>query len=120
MSYDEMPDDNSKLAEIEVTFPRLSPDDTSQCPVAVAEIVEYLQVECAFPGTVTADQLEFLRTAQVANDRYWLWLFRESDGTKCYATVAQSPTGTRCIGYEEDYYGLTPDPFLLGDYHNVF
>lgn len=37
-----------------------------------------------------------------------------------YATVAVEPDGTQTVDYETDYYGLTPEQFILGDYHRVF
>lgn len=120
LSYDEMPEDNQQLADLAVSFPHLDPDDEASCPVSLEDLLGYLNVECADPGTATAKQLSFLRTAQVEQQRYWIWEFREQDGTKCYATVAQSQAGDTCIGYDEDYYGLSPEQFILGDYHNVF
>jgi len=120
LNYDEMPEDNELLANVEVSFPRLEPDDEVSCPASIDALLAYLNVECADPGSATAKQLTFLRTAEVEKQRYWIWEFREQDGTKCYATVSQSATGETCIGYDEDYYGLSPEQFILGDYHNVF
>ena len=48
------------------------------------------------------------------------WSFQESDGADCFVTVSASPDGTICTGYEENYYQLTPEQFMLGDYYNVF
>jgi hypothetical protein len=57
--------------------------------------------------SVQANQLRFLRTALVERHRYWIWSFHEADGRACYLTVSLSPDRARCIGYEENYYGLT-------------
>lgn len=120
ISFEEMPEDNAELASIAIEFPRLQPDSAESCPVSLADVVAYLRLESPDYESVQANQLRFLRTALVADHRYWIWSFRESDGTECFVTVSESPDGTTCTGYEEDYYGLTPEQFMLGDYHNVF
>jgi len=118
--YDHMPEDNSELAKVNVDFPRLDPDTAESCPTPLDDIVEYLRMESTDGDAVDASQLTFRRTAQVADRRYWIWSFRESDGSNCYVTVSVGPDGDDSIGYEEDYYGLTPEQFMLGDYHQVF
>ena len=42
------------------------------------------------------------------------------DIVECYVTATVSPDGSTSIGYEENHYGLSPEQFILGDYHNVF
>ena len=118
--FNEMPEDNAELANIEIEFPRLQPNKPDSCPVAPDDVVEYLRMESADAESVEASQLHFMRTALVADHRYWIWSFRESDGSDCFVTVSVSPDGTTCTGYEENYYGLSPEQFMLGDYHQVF
>lgn len=69
--------------------------------------------------SLAAEDLTFLRTALVDQTRYWIWSFDEPDGDRAYATVSAGPEGVS-VGYETDYYGLTPEQFILGDYHDVF
>jgi hypothetical protein len=116
-----MPEDNADLGTLLVEFPRLDPDTASSCPVLLEELLDYLSDEVPGGERLRPDDLRFLRTAQVADQRYWIWSFSEPDGGDlAYATVALGPGGTQTVGYETDYYGLTPEQFMLGDYHNVF
>lgn len=118
--FDEMPEDNAELASISVEFPMLRSNTAESCPVPLSDVVEYLRRESTDGDAVQPEQLSFLRTAQVAEQRYWIWAFQEADGSPCYVTVSVSPEGSSCIGYEENYYNLTPEQFMLGDYHEVF
>jgi hypothetical protein len=118
--FDNMPEDNARLAHISIDFPLLQLNTSESCPVPLSDVVEYLRLELPDGDTINARRLKFLRTAQVAEQRYWIWAFQEADGTHCYITVATTPEGSSCIGYEENYYKLTPEQFMLGDYHNVF
>lgn len=117
---EDMPEDNEELANLAVQFPSLSAETPDSCPVPLSDIVEYLRAESADGEAVQAGQLRFLRTAGVADHRYWIWSFKEEDGTVCYVTVSEAPDGSTCVGYEENAYGLTPEQYMLGDYHNVF
>lgn len=83
-------------------------------------MVECLRLESPDGDSIDTGGLSFLRTAQVADKRYWIWALQEADGSRCYVTVAISPEGRSCIGYEENYYELTPEQFMLGDDHQVF
>jgi hypothetical protein len=116
-----MPDDNADLSTVTVTFPRLPDDSAAGCPVPVSDLLEYLAMEVPDGDSLSAEQLTFLRTADVEGTQYWIWRFREPDGDNAYATVSVAPGGSRTtIGYDADYYGLTPEQFILGDYHQVF
>ena len=116
-----MPEDNHDLALVQVSFPPLADDSPASCPVSVSEVLEYLAAEAPGGETLEPSDLFFLRTAQVADVRYWIWRFFEPDGgDEAYVTVAQEQDGLTCVGYDANYYGLTPEQFLLGDYHNVF
>ncbi|MFW2336061.1 hypothetical protein [Ilumatobacter sp.] len=114
-----MPDDNAQLASVQVEFPRLEPDSVDGCPVSSDELLRYLADEVPDGESIVADDLIFLRTAQVDQTRYWIWSFNEPDGDRAYATVSAGPAGTT-IGYEADYYALSPEQFIVGDYHSVF
>lgn len=120
ISFDQMPEDNAELAHMEIEFPQLQHNTSESCPISLDEIVEYLRAESLDGDSVTTDQLQFLRTALVADYRYWIWSFRESDNMDCYVTVSISSDGITCTGYEVNYYNLTPEQFMLGDFHQVF
>lgn len=116
-----MPDNNADLALVQAEFPRLADDSAASCAVPLDDILRYLADEVPGGEALTADALTFVRTAQVADTRYWLWRFNEPDGGEpAYATVSVLPTGQCTIGYDDNYYGLTPEQYILGDYHQVF
>jgi hypothetical protein len=117
---EEMPEDNAGLANVEIEFRCLEADTAESCPVPLDEIIDYLRLESSDLDAVHADQLRFVRTAQVAEQSYWIWAFRESDGSDCYVTVAVSPDGSASLAYAENYYGLSPEQHMLGDYHGMF
>ncbi len=117
IKYEDMPEDNADIAKIEIDFPRLANNTAESCPSPMREITEYLHREAE---TVTADELEFIRTAQVEEHCYWIWRFPDEGGDECYVTVWTRPDGTECIGYDFNHYGLTPEQFILGDYHEVY
>jgi hypothetical protein len=115
-----MPDDNDDLAKVAIDFPRLDPDSPARCPRSMDDIQAYLALEDADLDAVEKRELRFLRTALVEQTRYWIWDYREADGALCYVTVAESPDGTNCLGMDGNWHGLTPEQFILGDYHQVF
>ncbi len=119
ITRDEMPENNKDIAKIEVDFPRLLNDAPNSCPVPMTEILHYLSVESPDGDAIKAADLRFLRTAQVAEAEYWIWGFNESDGAKCYVTVWRKGRET-CVGYDEDYWGLTPEQYMLADYHHMW
>ena len=116
----DLPADNAKLANLDVDFPRLDPDTPESCPEPLSAVVDYLRLESPDGDVVQGHQLKFIRTAQVADRAYWIWSYQEADGSNTLVTVAVTPDGTSCIGYEANYYGLTPEQFMLGDYYQVF
>ena len=120
ITADEMPDDNAKLAGLEVDFDRLEPDTAESCPLAEAVILDYLRDEVP-GGGVPLEDLRFLRTALVGTSNYWIWSFPDpTDGSAAFLTVSLSIDGQATVGYEENYYNLTPEQFMLGDYYRAF
>ena len=120
LNADQMPDDNAELAYVEIDFPRLANDTPASCPVPLTDLLRYLGDEAPGGEALAADDLSFLRTAQVEDTRYWIWRFNEPGGSDAaYATVSDGPKGAT-LGYGDDFYGLTPEQFMLGDYHQVF
>lgn len=120
LTFDEMPDDNADLANVEARFPRLPEDSPASCPVPMEDVLEYLAIEVPDGAKLTAGDMAFRRTARVADTDYWVWSLNEPDGQPAYVTVSVDDSGTETIGYEADYYGLSPEQFVLGDYHQVF
>jgi hypothetical protein len=121
LTASEMPDDNADLAQVRVEFERLAPDSPAACPVGVDELLAYLTDEVPHGESLSADDLAFVRTARVEESEYWLWRFREPgvSGDDAYASVSRSGQAVT-LGYEANYYALTPEQFILGDYHQVF
>lgn len=116
LTYEEMPEDNKDLAKVEVAFPRLREDSAESCPVPMLDVVEYLALE---GEDVSKAELVFLRTAQVAESRFWIWRFADAEGRECYATV-ETRGRSSIISYDTNWYGLSPEQFMLGEYHGVF
>jgi hypothetical protein len=121
LTADEMPDDNADLANVEVDFPRLDPDSPAACPVPLTDLLVYLAGEVPDGDSLAATDLTFVRTARVAEAEYWVWRFREPgpQGDDAFATVSRSGQ-QETLGYEANYYGLSAEQFVLGDYHQVF
>ena len=114
LSLEEMPDNNEDLAKIDVDFPPIPDADTVDPDSFSPQLLDYLELEEFTPD----GELTFLRTALVETTSYWIWEFT-SDGEKAYVTFAKDDHGS-CVGCETDYYSLTPEQYMLGDYHNCF
>ena len=112
MTADQMPDDNAKLANIPVQLPEVPLSGIAAPESFVSDIREYLEIEDYEPD----GKLQFLRTADVDGTLYYIWKF-QSAGDDCYATVSISD-GSDCIGCNENHWGLTPEQFIMADYHN--
>lgn len=115
LSYEEMPEDNEELAKIEVDFPHVSFKEVSEPKVIEPHLLDYLKRE----GYKPDGELQFLRTAQVEDIVYWIWVFT-SQGEKTYATATQDEEGNTSVGCDTDYYSLTPEQYILGDFHDCF
>ena len=115
LSYEEMPEDNAELAKIKIDFPHAPTNEASSSKELEPELLEYLDVE----GFPSAGSLTFLRTALVEDTVYWIWALY-SDEEKIFATAARDKEGNVTLGCETDYYGLSPEQYILGDYYNCF
>jgi hypothetical protein len=120
LSYEQMPKDNADLARVRVSFPYLEDNSARTSPASMDEILNYLASEVPDGDVVEPKDLHFIRTARVAQHDYWIWRFTESDGSEAYVTVSRRPDGQISLGYDSNYYGLSPEQFMLGDYHQVF
>jgi hypothetical protein len=120
VSADDMPEDNADLARLVVKFDRLLDDSPQSSPVAIQDVLDYLTREVPGGDLLSATDLTFQQTAAVGTTRYWIWSFDEPDGGEpAYATVSED-NGQLTVGYDANYYGLTPEQFMLGEYHGVF
>lgn len=121
ITYDEMPDDNADLADVNVTFPRLVRDSPESCPTSMKQILGYLAREVPGGRSLSGADLEFLRTADVEGTAYWIWRFSEpTGGDEAFVVTSVKPDGTVTITYDTNHYDLSPEQFILGDYYNVF
>ncbi len=114
ISFEEMPEDNEDLAKININFLPVPESKSIDPNMFIRHMLEYLELE----GFKPDDELQFLRSALVEGTAYWIWKFT-SDNEKCYATV-EKDENTTCYGCDTDYYGLTPEQFILGTYHQCF
>ena len=112
------PPDPEELPTLDVELPLLAGNSAASSPVPTTEILEYLAHEAA-PEQPTESDLQFLRTARVEDADYWIWRYDESTGAQCYVTVSRRPDGQTTLGYEENYDRLTPEQFMLGEYHGM-
>lgn len=115
LTYEEMPEDNKELSKIAIDFPHVTFDEVSAPEVIEPHLLDYLKREGYSPD----GELKFLRTAKVEDTVYWIWNFI-SDGEKTYATATQDKNGDTSLGCDTDCYGLTPEQYILGDYHECF
>jgi hypothetical protein len=115
IAYEDMPEDNKDLAKIEIDFEHVSFDKVSEPTEIEPYLLDYLNREGYSPDT----SVSFVRTAQVADITYWIWEYL-SDGEKTYATATQDKNGDTSLGCDTDYYDLTPEQYMLGDFHNCF
>ena len=110
---DQMPDGNADLANIPVELPPAPSELLSTPEVFLDDITEYLELE----GYIPDQELRFLRTALVEESVYYIWSF-ESGGDSCFVTVSIRSDGSQCIGCNENHRGLSPEQFIMADYHN--
>jgi len=117
---DDLPRDNAELAKMAVSFKRLSPDSPVTCPASLDSLLDYLELEVPHGDLLTEEDLSFIRTANVKGANYWIWSFHEPGGDEAFATVCREPDGTTVIGFDSNYYRLSPEQFILGSYYRVF
>jgi hypothetical protein len=116
--YEQMPENNEDLASLSVSFPFLEPNTPEKCPVSIEDLLDYLSVESE--EGITADDLEFIRTAKVAKENYWIWRFIDSYGDECFAWVRDRRWGSTVTSFDKNHYHLTPEQYMLANYHEIF
>jgi hypothetical protein len=102
---------------VSVTFPRLADDTQDSCPCSPEEILEYVQTESGDLDNASRSRLVFLRTAQVAETRFWLWSYSESDGDALFVTCRLDSDGIATLGIASGN-GLNAEQFLLAEYYD--
>ena len=111
-----MPEHRADLASVPVDFPNLDPAQTSRHIKLAARAVAYLEREGV---ELDVEDLTFLRSAQVAERRFWIWSFRDDLNELAYVTALEDPRGRVSLGYD-DADGLTPEQALLAEYHGCY
>jgi len=118
VEYEEMPDDNEDIAKFDIVFPNLQKDQSKRYKEFVDNLVDYLHDE---GETVGAGDLKFIKAVQVKEQKYWIWEFHDKeDNDQCFAVVSEGPHGSLWINYDMNWHNLSPDQFILGDYHRVY
>ena len=122
---DQLPEDPADWRDFEVSLPRLDPDTAESCPVALSEVIEYVGLESAEGDDADSGRLSFLRTAQVADQKCWLWSYIEADGELCYVTYWVSPSDGGTLGLADAKADpdsdrpQSPEQFLLAEYYDL-
>jgi hypothetical protein len=107
-----MPEDNADLAAIAVEFPSVPSEKVVSPDKIVPDLLDYLGREGLAPDA----QLRFLRNALVEKTLYLIWAF-EVGGEPAFAT-ASIHKRVRCLGCGQNHRGLTPEQYILADYHD--
>jgi hypothetical protein len=115
--FEQMPEDREGLSRLDVEFAPLDSEETGRHPEFMSSLLDYLHKEGE--QDLSAEDLTFVRSAQVGEDRYWIWEFQGDDLQRNYATAAERPDGSICLAYDSGE-GLTPEQFMLGMYHHCF
>lgn len=110
----ELPEDAADWHTVQIAFERLSDDRSLSCPESDDEIFEYVKLESADYDATERSRLKFLRTAQVAEVKYWLWEYTEEDGQLDYVVFRLTPNGSSMLSLMEPN-GLSAEQFLLAD-----
>src|SRR5262245_6676131 len=112
-----LPEDPADWSTIAVAFPRLADDLEHSCPCSPDEVFEYVQTESGDLDDASRSRLVFLRTAQVAQAKFWLWSYTESEGEELFVTCRVDPDGMATLGVATPN-GLNAEQFLLAEYYD--
>lgn len=116
-SRSSLPEDAAEWTSVSVSFPRLKDDSASSCPETVEEIMAYVRTESGDTNNAEQNRLSFLRTAQIAKCKYWLWRYQEYDGAECFVVFRLKPDGSTSLGLSETN-GLSPEQYLLAEQYD--
>jgi hypothetical protein len=113
----DLPEDASEWQSVRVDFERLSEDSPASCPRSEDNVFEYVQTESGDSAAADRFRLLFIRTAAVAEAKYWMWSYCEDDGRLIYVVFRSNPDGSGILGLSEPN-GLSPEQYLLADYYD--
>ena len=88
---DQLPYDAADWTDVSVSFPRLAQDTAESCPRPEDEIFEHVEIEAGDVGWSERQRLRFIRSALVAEAKYWLWEYREDTGELRYVALRLNP-----------------------------
>jgi hypothetical protein len=114
---EELPDDAAEWSSVRVTFNRLPLDTPESCPCAVDDVFEYVQLESADADHADRDRLAFVRTAQVADARFWLWTYTESNGEQVFVAYQLNSDDSSVLGLASPN-GLDAEQYMLAEYYD--
>ena len=117
ISRSELPEDAADWSSVAISFPRLSKDDPHSCPCSIDEVFAYVKAESGDRERTDRRRLTFVRTAQVADARYWLWSYKETDGEVAYVTCRVEVDDSMELGLAKAN-GLNAEQFLLAEYYD--
>src|SRR5437868_4050538 len=96
------------------------PDNSpASCPIRVEELRAYLAAAAEGAKALREDDLVFLRTAQIDDTRYWLWMLETRGGGITYATVMVEPDGSAWMAHHASWQARSSEEVLLADYHDA-
>ena len=98
-------------------LPYLPENSAASCPVSVPELLRYIRSNAEGARHVRVDQLVFVRTARIAECRYWLWRFPAA-GLASYALVMEDAEGP-WLTCRQSLAGMAPEEVLLADYQTA-
>ncbi|MGI9235256.1 MAG: hypothetical protein ACR2RD_16610 [Woeseiaceae bacterium] len=111
-----VPEDNADLAKLDIHLPSVPSEEVSGPAEIEPYLLEYLKREGFPPNN---GEIDFIKIVRIEGVIYWIWRF-DSDGDSCYATATQKSDGSTGVGCDTDYWDLTPDQYIFGDYHECF
>jgi hypothetical protein len=114
----QLPEDAADWRDVVVDFPRLKRDDPSESPFSEDEVFSYVRLESADLDNASRSRLRFIRTAQVCDQKFWLWEYLESDGVEMYVFTAQGGKGGRSIVSLTEKNGLSPEQYMLAEHYD--
>jgi hypothetical protein len=114
---EQMPEYRRDLVNVPVDFPPLDEEQAVRHVEFVDSLLEYLELEGE--ADLSAKDLTFLRSAQVGEKRFWIWEFEGDSSDKYYAVASEKPNGSTRLSYDPAE-GLTPEQFMLAEYHECY
>jgi hypothetical protein len=74
-------------------------------------------LESADADHADRDRLAFVRTAQVADARFWLWTYTESNGEQVFVAYQLNSDDSSVLGLASPN-GLDAEQYMLAEYYD--